>query len=246
MRLHILSDLHLEFRRDSWRDFVRSIPSGVGDVLVLAGDVVLIADVAVREMLASFRSKAPEVVYVLGNHEHYHGDFAHTKEVAADLCRDVGLHLLDGEVRTVAGRRFVGATLWFRRSAKARRYRNQMMDFQLIASFEDAVYDDNRRVVEALRREVKPGDIVVTHHLPTRTSVAPQFRSGPESLLNPFFVCDCDDIIAQSQPALWIHGHTHEPCDHQLGATRIVCNPIGYPGESARAAAGRLGFYVDV
>ena len=26
----------------------------------------------------------------------------------------------------------------------------------------------------------------------------------------------------------WIHGHTHDSVDYEIGATRVVCNPFGY------------------
>ncbi len=243
MRLHILSDLHFDVRRSTWASFAARIPSDLGDVLVLAGDVLCMNDVAAREMLWSLRGKAKEVVYVLGNHEHFHGAFDVTKEIAVDVCESVGVHLLNGAAQVVAGQRFIGGTMWFPRDEAALPLRGQMMDFQLIEEFEDAVYRDNEREVETLRREVRPTDVVVTHHLPAWGSVAPQFRSGPHSALNPFFICDCQNIIEKRQPALWIHGHTHVPCDYSIGKTRVVCNPIGYPREGAE---DRLDFVVDV
>ena len=36
-----------------------------------------------------------------------------------------------------------------------------------------------------------------------------------------------DDYILEHQPHLWIHGHTHESFDYELGNTRMVCNPRG-------------------
>ncbi|WP_210255058.1 hypothetical protein [Bradyrhizobium symbiodeficiens] len=30
-------------------------------------------------------------------------------------------------------------------------------------------------------------------------------------------------------PALWLHGHVHANRDYQVGATRVVANPRGYP-----------------
>jgi hypothetical protein len=33
---------------------------------------------------------------------------------------------------------------------------------------------------------------------------------------------------------LWIHGHIHESCNYLVGnRTRVVCNPRGYPMETA-------------
>ncbi len=39
-------------------------------------------------------------------------------------------------------------------------------------------------------------------------------------------------IIEEQQPALWVHGHTHDSCDYHVGATRVVCNPKGYEYEN--------------
>ena len=36
------------------------------------------------------------------------------------------------------------------------------------------------------------------------------------------------DQKLEHQPRLWIHGHTHESFDYQIGKTRVVCNPRGY------------------
>ena len=69
------------------------------------------------------------------------------------------------------------------------------------------------------------GDVVVTHHLPSKSSVAPQWKG---SALNPFFVCDLEGLMITRKPALWLHGHTHANVDATVGATRIVCNPFGY------------------
>jgi Icc-related predicted phosphoesterase len=243
MRLHVVSDLHFDMRRSSWESFASKIPNDVGDVLVVAGDALCMNDIAAREMLRSLRAKAKDVVYVLGNHEYFHGIFDDTKEIAADVCKAVGVHLLDGSAKEVGGRRFIGGTMWFPRDEAALRFRHQMMDFQLIEAFEDHVYDENLLQVEYLRQNIRREDIVVTHHLPAWGSVATQYRLPPNSTLNPFFVCDCQDIIETRQPTLWIHGHTHSPCDYHIGATRVVCNPIGFPREGVPE---RLGFSVDV
>jgi Icc-related predicted phosphoesterase len=98
-------------------------------------------------------------------------------------------------------------------------------DFDLIEDFKSAVYGENAAAVDFLRRELRFGDIVVTHHLPAAKSVHPRFVNSP---LTPFFLCDLTDLILDRQPAVWVHGHTHASLDYLLGATRIVCNPMGY------------------
>ena len=66
--------------------------------------------------------------------------------------------------------------------------------------------------------------VVVTHHGPSRLSIAPQYEGHP---LNPCFV---SDLLASffERPVLWIHGHVHNSLDYQLGNARVVANPRGY------------------
>jgi Icc-related predicted phosphoesterase len=72
----------------------------------------------------------------------------------------------------------------------------------------------------------------------TRSRAAPRYANDP---LNPAFASRLESLIEEYQPALWIHGHTHDPCDYELFRTRIVCNPRGYPGEH-----GHAGFKPDL
>jgi Icc-related predicted phosphoesterase len=79
--------------------------------------------------------------------------------------------------------------------------------------------------------------VVISHHLPALKSIAPRYANDA---LNPAFASRLEDVIERYRPALWIHGHTHDPCDYELFQTRVVCNP-GYPGEY-----GRAGFKPDL
>jgi Icc-related predicted phosphoesterase len=67
--------------------------------------------------------------------------------------------------------------------------------------------------------------IVVTHHAPSIKSNVDQYRSDR---LSAAFASNMEDFILEHQPRLWIHGHTHESFDYQIGKTRVVCNPRGY------------------
>ena len=51
--------------------------------------------------------------------------------------------------------------------------------------------------------------------------------------LNPYFCNNLDNFILDTKPFLWIHGHTHSEFDYFLGDTRVICNPLGYPGENS-------------
>ena len=233
LRCRVLSDLHFEFHDDGARAFVESLDNRNVDVLIVAGD--LTTQRHIRAALRMLCDRFRRVVYVLGNHEFYHSSLRETYEsvLAADIEMN-NLAILDCDAVTIDDVRFVGCPLWFRRSDADP---SGMNDFRLIRDFESWVYEENARCIDYLERTVRPGDVVVTHYLPSQRSVAPRYIGSP---LNPFFVCDVGPLIFEQQPALWVHGHTHDSCDYRIGATRVVCNPFGYKDheENPRFYAG--------
>jgi len=53
------------------------------------------------------------VIYITGNHESYHGDFAETYKIIKGTFGDLhNLHILDNEWRIINGVLFFGGTLW--------------------------------------------------------------------------------------------------------------------------------------
>jgi predicted phosphodiesterase len=124
MKIALCSDVHLEFGPLEIKN-----PGDV-DVLILSGDICVARDLMEYEPLVSegmrfgksdryhefFGNCVREfshVVYVVGNHEHYHGDFAYT---ISDLKKRLGylknLHILDKETFELNDTLFVGGTLW--------------------------------------------------------------------------------------------------------------------------------------
>ena len=227
MNVAILSDLHLEFFADRGAAFLESLdPAGV-DVLVLAGD--LCTRRLLRSAVETLCARYPEVVYVAGNHEYYHSGPGKVHELLTCLREDLpNFRWLRNETVEIAGVRFAGTTLWFRHQASNRAYEHGMNDFALIRSFDPWVYEENRRALQFLEKEVARADVVVTHHLPSERSVGAPFVGDP---FNCFYVCDVDELIELAEPALWVHGHTHASRDWSAGKTRVVCNPLGYASE---------------
>jgi len=231
MRVDIISDIHLEFLDDLGSDFVASWVPGA-PVLVLAGDVGnyhwWLENLQHARTLCE---KYERVLYVAGNHDYYgttleNGD-ARFREVEAQI---ESFRFLEQEVEEIDGVKFAGTTLWFREDRKSRKYENWMNDFRLIINIRPWVYYRNQSAQDFLKG-LKDVDVVITHHMPTRFSVAKQFESDP---LNRYFLCEMDDVIVDLQPKIWVHGHTHIPFDYQIGETRVICNPLGYPDEYFR------------
>jgi Icc-related predicted phosphoesterase len=235
MRLHILSDLHLEFGSVT-------IPPTEADVVVLGGDIHLGREG--RRWARSQFSDKP-VIYVLGNHEFSRNSLPELTQTLMRESSDSHIHVLENRVVEVCGYTFLGCTLWtdFRLSpnpeAAMRTAEGIMSDYSIIE------FTPERRVLRArdtarlhaesvkwLRTALASCDrsrtIVVTHHAPSARSEAPYHGNSP---LNPAFASNLNSLIEGNGVPLWIHGHTHYNVDYVLGSTRVLSNQRGYPDQ---------------
>jgi predicted phosphodiesterase len=232
MRIHLLSDLHLEHL--DWT------PPDVGaDVVVLAGDIG-----AGTSGLRWARQHWPEtpVIYVMGNHEFYGHHINGLMVEARAVARELGIHLLENDEVVLGGVRFLGATVWTDYSLYGEHNRRpavelgsrSMADYGRIrtptgwftpAQSVNLHHTSIQWLGFKLRKETFVGKtVVVSHHLPHALSVAPQYE---HNLLNCAFASNLEDLLGFSE--LWLHGHTHDSCDYVFEGTRVVCNPRGYP-----------------
>ena len=122
MKIAVCSDLHLEFETIELKN-----PGDV-EVLILSGDICVARDMmhfdahGIVDFGKSSRYHAffqncaaefPHVVYIAGNHEHYHGDFKYTiTDLKKYLEYIPNLHILDREIFELNDTVFVGGTLW--------------------------------------------------------------------------------------------------------------------------------------
>jgi predicted phosphodiesterase len=230
LRIQLLSDLHFEFHRDGGRSFVDSLDPGGVDVLVLAGDIAVGEDLPDALDLICQRFPEADVIYVHGNHEFYHSSLGRVHQLTMRaLGNNPNLSWLNKTGMEVGGTRFWGASLWFPHTVTEPSVKRMLSDFSEIEDFESWVYRENMEAVRFLQDRVRPGDVVVTHHLPSQLCVSPQYRGNA---LNPFFMCDLTPFILERQPRLWLHGHTHDSRDVAIGGTRLLCNPFGYAGSN--------------
>lgn len=226
MRILVASDLHFEKQFDGGERLCGILGESEPDLLVCAGDLCDFDTMG--RSLELISSTFKETVYVLGNHECYgSSSIGEAQLVAGGHCARLGnVRLLESSSVEVGGLRFLGCTLWFPYPPAAGRESEWAMnDFECIGEFRRDVGDLNRRSVRFLEDNVRAGDFVVTHHLPSWACVHPLWAASP---LNPFFVCDVERVIRRQRPAFWAHGHTHESVDKEIHGTRVVCNPFGY------------------
>jgi predicted phosphodiesterase len=233
MKIHILSDLHTEFS-----DFDPLETDA--DVVVLAGDIGVGAAGIV--WAARQYPEAP-VVYVPGNHEFYGHDVHDTNRLFD--AAPANIRVLSDDACDLEGVRFLGSTLWtdFKLYGEGEAWSARQRAKAFIEDFtsirngkrlftpEDSVElhaASKAWLVSELQKKFHGTTVVVMHHLPASPSIAEKYKNDP---LSPAFASRLEDVIEQYQPDLWIHGHTHVPCDYEIFRTRVVCNPRGYPSE---------------
>jgi predicted phosphodiesterase len=243
--LQIVSDLHLELHADGGTEFIGKMDPSDVDILVLAGDILSLRFSAqVRKLLLALAAKYPKVIYVPGNHEFWRLRPAEGFSVLSTACAGISnLSVLNNQVLSINGRRFLGGTMWFPQWKPYYDYAaTEMNDFTEIVDFHPWVVRENAKFERFLDKNLKQGDVVITHYLPSMKSVAARYRG---SATNPFFVSQMDRFIVERKPVLWIHGHTHDFFSYQLGDTRIVCNPFGYPFELNPEYREKLLIHID-
>ena len=104
MKIALASDVHLEFGPITLDN------TEGADVLVLAGDICVANDFVSargynRDQAQEYRKffdhvcqEFPQVVYIMGNHEHYHGDVAHSYRILREHL-DYGNQVYQGRKR---------------------------------------------------------------------------------------------------------------------------------------------------
>jgi len=249
VRLHVLSDLHLE--RGGGLP-----PIADADVLVLAGDIG--AGVAGLRAAAGWWLELP-IVYVSGNHEPYGSSLPNLtgRLRTAATAFNGRVHVLERDEAMIGGVRFLGCTLWsdFEVGGAQERDRALAICADLVNDYEHIAWtpaartlrpDDtlhlhrtSRRWLEQRLRVRHHGPtVVVTHHAPLPPRELP---SDPVwRALAGAFVSDLAGLMGADRVALWIHGHTHRRVDVAVRGTRVLSNPRGYPHEPVKGFDPRL------
>jgi len=267
MKIALTSDVHLEFA-----EWIPVNPENA-DVLILSGDICVIKDLSNNDvhnimgentrsaMYHRFFSNCCEayknVIYIMGNHEHYHGDFSESYNILKDKLGYLkNLHILEKEIVKIDDVTFIGGTLWtdmnnedpitllhmtgmmndFRcvlNGNRAVNFKDENGKFhQRNARFtpEDAVVEHKDMLAyikEVVSEKHDQKFVVVGHHAPSRQSTHPKYKD--EFIMNGGYSSDLSDfILDRPQIKAWTHGHTHELFDYMVGSTRVMCNPRGY------------------
>lgn len=269
MKIHFLSDLHLEFgkMRKSY------CPPAEADVVVLAGDI----GVGLQGIDWALNTFEIPIVFVAGNHEFYSQRTMQEflREARAKADADDRMYFLENESIWIDGVRFAGATLWTDFAAvpgmkpefAMQRAQDRMTDYQRITletrqatqvyrskrrqprftpRMALARHQESRDFLEREFRELPPGEqlVVVTHHAPSAQSLPYREAHSP---LDAAYVSNLEEVVANSGADLWIHGHIHCARDYVIGNTRVVSNCRGYSDSGPDAAPGfRMDAMVEI
>jgi predicted phosphodiesterase len=235
MRLHILSDLHLEFQ-----DYTPARTDA--DVVILAGDIHQGSE---GIQWAKKHFPMQQVIYIMGNHEFYGRSMLPLLEECRAETKDTNIHLLENESVQIGDLTFLGCTLWtdfglWPKPAEAMEAARDMMnDFKLIRTQAGRLHPkDTVKLHQAslawLRAELQKSrpekTVILTHHAPSEQSIPARYAGDA---LNSAFASNLNTILKQCRVALWIHGHTHHCTDYKISRTRVYSNQRGYSGECA-------------
>ena len=238
MKIHLVSDLHLEFLHGRWANERLISPVPESDVLVLAGDIAGGTDAYALFSNWSHDKQIP-IVFVAGNHEFYGRDMS---AVRSDMRQTVppGFHYLENDRVEIDGVRFLGTTMWtdYRIAPDMTQQRQMQLaqdglnDHHLIRTEVDLFSAGDALALHKVARSWLARElavpfagktVVVTHHGCHQFSIHQRFMNDP---INAAFVSDLSEFFPHVD--LWLHGHVHNSFDYQVGRCRVVANPAGY------------------
>lgn len=180
-----------------------------------------------------------------GNHEYYRNNRPETLNALRLAAGECEVHFLDNDETAINLNgecvRLLGCTLWTDFNLFGTAQQQFAMidaerctnDFRLIRegswnfSAENAIDLHNesiRWLINKLEEAFDGPTVIVTHHAPSWKSVVPRCQ---HDLVSAAFASDLTHLMGRAQ--LWLHGHMHDSLDYEIGGTRVLCNPRGYP-----------------
>lgn len=222
MKIALASDVHLEFGQLEINNTENA------DVLILSGDICVAKDLNERadpnilgmsnksNLYHAFFQKCSEqfkhVIYIAGNHEHYHGDYAKSiPRIRENLAYLKNLHFLDKEFVTFDDVTFIGGTLWtdMNKEDPSTLYgiKSYMNDYRIIENSNEVV--NFKTPVYGIKEDGSTDYTEVLHH---------QFRTRPAKFSPEDSVCDhkamlkfIDETIAGMQNEKFVVVGHHSP-----------------------------------
>ncbi|MCF8255887.1 MAG: metallophosphoesterase [Bacteroidia bacterium] len=235
LNIQYASDLHLEFPAN--KEFVKQLPLlPVGEILVLAGDIVPFAVMDKHKDFFSYVADNFETTYWLpGNHEYYRFDIVEKSSVLNEKIRS-NVFLVNNIAMVHKNTKLIFSTLWSQISEGNQwQIERSLNDFHVIKKngfrFSAENYNQlNRESLSLVQTEINNNTekklAIFTHHCPTYLNYPEQYKG---SILNEAFATELHDFIESSNIDCWVYGHHHTNTpEFKIGKTRLLTNQLGY------------------
>jgi predicted phosphohydrolase len=235
IKLQYASDLHLEFPANM--EFIKQHPlQQVGEVLVLAGDIIPFAVMDRFNDFFSFVSDHFETTYWLpGNHEYYGFDIAEKSGKLSEKIRS-NVFLVNNTSVVHKNTKLIFSTLWSKISEGHQwQIERSLNDFHVIKNkgfrFSAEAYNQlHEQCLSLVRTEIENNTeeklAVFTHHCPTFLNYPEQYKGD---ILNEAFATELYDLIEVSNISSWVYGHHHTNTPaFTIGNTKLLTNQLGY------------------
>ena len=235
MKIQYASDLHIEFPEN--KKFLKDNPiKPIGDILVLAGDIVPFAVLEKYNDFFNFLSDNFENTYwIPGNHEYYYSDISNRSGVLNEKIKSNVL-LVNNTTVVHENTTFIFSTLWSKiRTDYQWQIERGMSDFHVIkyngsrfsADRFNQLHNESLHFIEQEMNKKRSGKtIVATHHVPTFLNYPEKYKGD---VLNDAFAVELFDLIETNGPDYWIYGHNHfKQPGFTIGHTQLLTNQLGY------------------
>jgi predicted phosphohydrolase len=248
MSFYLISDLHTELLTEQQLDNLlnnlnKHQTDVEKDVLLLAGDIGNFAtDDKINNFektMLFFGTKFNKIIWILGNHEHYHSFVTKTYDNARLLNTTINkinnkFVLLINESYEINNYLILGTTLWS--NAQDSLYTTQCVKYIQNFNNDPNLYTlqhltDLKWLEKSIKYNYEKNLIIMTHHLPSFQCIDKQYAKY--NIINKFFATNLEYLF-NNNIKCWIYGHTHSANKLEINGIKLYVNPVGYLRENSK------------
>jgi len=231
MKLHILSDIHIEFLHISTLNLYIDKIKSDADILILAGDIGNPFGNNYLYFLREISIKFKKVFIISGNHEYYNKDYDidDINNQIIKTCNDFSnIIFLNNSYYDYNGYRFIGSTLWSLVDNTTEPINDTKKIKNMNIDFYNKLHTISKNYIKQILDQSKDQKcVIITHHVPSYKLIDDKFKTDYYDKYNKWFYSDLDDLFTD-QIKCWIYGHTHMQSHKIINGIDFICNPIGY------------------
>ena len=239
--------------------------------MIIAGDIGHYNKQA-KELFIQLKKFYNDIIIIDGNHDRYliSGKIVDKYKALSenrirelkDICTNLDIYFLSGEVIEINGVRIGGTCSWYDLPTENNiiHWKHAMNDSRLIYNgYKNQPYgmyqsysqpNSNWNTQEFWLEEktkllniAKQGcDIFITHvglNFPPDSEVYSEYIGNPDNI---FYYTSNMEILKTSGCKIHIHGHTHQLLDYTVEGINILCNPYGYPSDVNHCIVKQIEF----